>query len=44
MNVSEILSYDKIEDEVLGIALIVTDPHLSRDVESACVDCSAAVC
>jgi len=34
VNVPEILSHDKIEDGVLDIALIVTDQHVARDVET----------
>ena len=34
VNMPEILSYDKIEDGVLDIALIVTVLHLARNVET----------
>jgi hypothetical protein len=39
--VPEILSYDKIEDSVLDIALLLSDQYVARDVETC--DCSAAI-
>jgi hypothetical protein len=44
VNVPEMLSYDKIEDGVLDIALFVTDQHLARDVETRARVCGLQCC
>jgi len=41
--VPEILNYDKIEDSVLDITLIVTDQHLARDMETRGRQCCRLV-